>query len=99
MDQEPAAAGGTGNATDEAAAANETLKLSIRQIAHDLSNPLGTLRMAIYFLETANPDEKRRVEYYAMITRNIDRIESLIQDLRVLVGSPAAGKDQENSSL
>jgi nitrogen-specific signal transduction histidine kinase len=71
-------------------AALNSMKLDIRQVAHDISNPLGILRMAVYFLETAKPDDDKRAQYYSMMSQNIDRIEVLIKQLRVLGGSPSA---------
>jgi len=60
----------------------EGLHGSLRQIAHDMSNPLGILRMALYFLQTMNPDEAKRQEYYGTLGQSIDRIEKDIQRLR-----------------
>ena len=78
--------------------AMSTLKLDLRQIAHDISSPLGTLRMAVYFLETAKPEESKRGEYYAMMSNNIDRIEEMIRRLRVLGDTPLVQKDQIDGS-
>ena len=82
----------------EPAKATSTLQLDLRQITHDISSPLGTLRMAVYFLETAKPEESKRGEYYAMMSNNIDRIEEMIRRLRVLGDSLSVQKDQIDGS-
>ena len=60
----------------------EGLHSSIRQIAHDMSSPLGILRMALYFLQSTNPDAGKRDEYYDTFGQSIDRIEKDIHRLR-----------------
>ncbi len=99
MEKESAPIAETNGAGVDATKTLETLKLSMRQIAHDLSNPLGTLRMAVYYLETAKPDESKRGEYYTMMAKNIDRIEGMIRQLRIMAGSPSVEKDQNDGSL
>ncbi len=99
MDKESAPVAETSGAGVDPAKAMETFKLNIRQIAHDISNPLGTLRMAVYYLETAKPDEGKRGEYYAMMTKNIDRIENMIRELRLMAGSPSVQKELNDGSL
>ncbi len=98
MEQEHAPIAEAGDASAEPAKAIVNLKLDVRQIAHDMSSPLGTLRMAVYYLETAKPDESKRAEYYAMMSHNIDRIEDMIRRLRLLAGSPSVEKDQSDGS-
>ncbi len=99
MEKETAPVAETNGASVDAAKAMETLKLGLRQIAHDMSNPLGTLRMAVYYLETAKPEESKRGEYYAMMAKNIDRIEAMIHNLRVIAGSSSVLKDQNDGSF
>jgi signal transduction histidine kinase len=62
----------------------EELQAMIRKIAHDLSNPLGVLRMASYFLKTSQDAGEKRERYLDMLDLNIDRIEQLLKDLRAL---------------
>jgi len=63
----------------------EALNKSIREIAHDLSNPLGILRMAVYYLETGEPDEQKRAHYYKLMGQTLDKIETELRRLRALV--------------
>ena len=65
----------------------DAAKKEIRKIAHDISNPVGILRMAVYYLETAKPEEDKARQYYQMMNQNIDRIEGLIRRLREIAGS------------
>ncbi|HTY01055.1 MAG TPA: hypothetical protein VMG09_13600 [Bacteroidota bacterium] len=99
MEKETAPIAETNGAGADAAKEMQEMKISIRQLAHDMSNPLGTLRMAVYYLETAKPEESKRGEYYAMMGKNIDRIEGLIRSLRIMAGSPSVEKDQNDGSL
>jgi nitrogen-specific signal transduction histidine kinase len=66
----------------------EALNRSIREIAHDLSNPLGILRMAVYYLETGEPDEQKRAHYYKMMGQTLDKIETELRRLRALALPP-----------
>lgn len=73
----------------ELPAGPEEMKLQLRKIAHDMSNPVGILRMAVYYLETAKPDSGKTEQYYTMMNQNIDKIEGLIRQLRIIAGSPS----------
>ncbi len=65
-----------------------TIKATIRDIAHDISNPLGVLRMAAYYLHSANPDPEKREQYYKVINETLDKIESSLKRLRALREDP-----------
>ncbi len=73
----------------EAKTGQDEMQLKLRKIAHDMSNPVGILRMAVYYLETAKPDQEKTVQYYTMMNQNIDKIETLIRQLRIIAGSPS----------
>jgi nitrogen-specific signal transduction histidine kinase len=68
----------------------EALNKGIREIAHDLSNPLGILRMAVYYLETGEPDEQKRAHYYKLMGQTLDKIETELRRLRALVLPPGS---------
>jgi nitrogen-specific signal transduction histidine kinase len=73
------------------------LKQGIREIAHDISNPLGVLRMAAYYLQHGNPDKDKQDHYYTVIAETVERVEAGLTRLRSLSeheGAGAAGKDQ-----
>lgn len=64
-------------------------KSGIREIAHEINNPLGVLRMAAYLMETTNPDEAKRKHYVNLINTSIDRIEAGLKHLRMLRENPS----------
>jgi nitrogen-specific signal transduction histidine kinase len=75
------------------------LKRGIREITHDISNPLGVLRMAAYYLQHGNPDKEKQSHYYSVIAETVERVEASLNKLRSLTEpaahqetDPAAGK-------
>jgi nitrogen-specific signal transduction histidine kinase len=68
----------------------DRLRAGIREIAHDISNPLGVLRMAAYYLQTAHPDNEKRDQYYKIIGDTVGRVEDGLRKLRTL-GDSSAG--------
>jgi nitrogen-specific signal transduction histidine kinase len=67
------------------------LHAGIRQIAHDLSNPLGILRMAVYFLQSTKVEGEKREQYLTMMNETIDRVEQQLKRLRALTEPRADG--------
>ena len=67
------------------------LHAGIRQIAHDLSNPLGILRMAVYFLQSTKAEGDKREQYLTMMNETIDRVEQQLKRLRALTEPQADG--------
>jgi nitrogen-specific signal transduction histidine kinase len=65
------------------------VKAAIREIAHDISGPLGVLRMAAYFLQTAKPDEEKREHYYKLIVDTVEKVEGGLKRLRALNDDPS----------
>jgi nitrogen-specific signal transduction histidine kinase len=78
------------------------LHAGIRQIAHDLSNPLGILRMAVYFLQSTKAEGEKRDQYLTMMNETIDRVEQQLKRLRALTetraeaDSPGGGEETES---
>jgi signal transduction histidine kinase len=60
-------------------------------VAHDLRNPVGTIRMAAQFLSEVEMPHEQRQKHYGIIVRAADRMNSLIQDL-LDVSSIEAGR-------
>lgn len=69
----------------------DRLRAGIREIAHDISNPLGVLRMAAYYLQTAHPDNEKRDQYYKIIGDTVGRVEDGLRKLRTLGDSSGSG--------
>lgn len=67
------------------------LKAGIREVAHEINNPLGVLRMAAYLLESTKPDEAKLKHYVELINTSIDRIEGGLKRLRALRENPPDG--------
>ncbi len=64
------------------------IKHGIREIAHEINNPLGVLRMAAYLMETTSVDEAKRKHYVGLINSSLDRIEAGLKRLRALRENP-----------
>jgi nitrogen-specific signal transduction histidine kinase len=64
-------------------------KSGIREIAHEINNPLGVLRMAAFLLETTDPDEAKRKHYVNLINTSVDRIDAALKRLRALRENPS----------
>jgi nitrogen-specific signal transduction histidine kinase len=64
------------------------IKAGIREISHEINNPLGVLRMAAYLMETTNLDEAKRKHYVGLINSSLDRIEVGLKKLRALRENP-----------
>jgi len=73
----------TMNATDPGPSAPiDAMRSDLRQICHDLSNPIGIVRMAVYFLQSARGDEQKRAHYYTMMNESLDKMEVHLKRLR-----------------
>jgi hypothetical protein len=62
----------------------DEVRSTIRQICHDLSNPVGVLRMAVYVLRATKGDEEKRMRYLAMMDESIDKLDVQLQHLRAI---------------
>lgn len=60
-------------------------------VAHDLRNPIGTIRMTAEFRSEAEVPEEKRGQHYGVIIRAADRMNRLIHDL-LDVSSIEAGR-------
>ena len=81
--------------SDEAFANLEEIRNGIREVAHEINNPLGIIRMAIYFLQTTNPTGEKRDHYFKIIDEGMGRIEQSIERLKMLREDPSK-KTQDN---
>jgi signal transduction histidine kinase len=60
------------------------LKSSLREITHELNNPLGVIRMAAYFLEHNEAGPEKRDQYFKIINESLDKAETVLKKLRAL---------------
>ena len=75
---------------EEIRAQLQHLKGGIREIAHDISNPLGVLRMAAYYLQHGTPDKEKQEHYYTVIGQTVEKVEGILNKLRALSEPPKA---------
>ena len=66
------------------------LKAGVREISHEINNPLGIIRMAVYFLQSTNPVGQKREHYFKVIDEGLERIEQSLQRLKSLRENPSA---------
>jgi nitrogen-specific signal transduction histidine kinase len=77
----------------------QTLKGAIRNVIHDVSSPLGVLRMTAYYLQHGAPDREKQDHYFTVIGETVERIASGLTVLRDLSDGPfpdppgSAGKE------
>jgi hypothetical protein len=64
----------------------------VREVTHDLSNRVGILRMAVYYLQSTDPDQERRSQYYTMMNDTLDKTELTLRRLRSLFGLGPVGE-------
>jgi nitrogen-specific signal transduction histidine kinase len=67
----------------------ENLKTGVREISHEINNPLGIIRMAVYFLQSTNPVGEKREHYFKVIDEGLERIELSLQHLKSLRENPS----------
>lgn len=69
----------------------QSLKASIRTIVHDVSNPLGVLRMTAYYLQHGAPEKDKVDHYLTMIGETVEKIAAGLIILRDLSDESPAG--------
>lgn len=67
----------------------ENLRTGIRELAHEINNPLGIIRMALYFLQTTDPTGEKRDHYFKVIDEGLGRIDESLQRLKALRENPS----------
>lgn len=72
----------------------DNLKAGLREIAHEINNPLGVLRMATYFLESGNLTPEKRSHYFVLVNESIDKIEANLKRLKALREDPSKTIEQ-----
>ena len=72
------------------------LDSQLRELVHEINNPLGIIRMATYFLENSRVDESKRLQYYRAINENIDKVEDVLKRLRELRETLVSNPEQES---
>ena len=58
--------------------ANEILAM----IAHEINNPLIVIRLALFHLENPEMTKSRRIALFRMLSENVDRVDTQVEQLR-----------------
>jgi nitrogen-specific signal transduction histidine kinase len=66
------------------AATVEAIRRGIRTITHELSSPLGVLRMTAHYLRTQDVVPEKRAHYLKVINDTVDRLEDGLHRMRAL---------------
>jgi nitrogen-specific signal transduction histidine kinase len=69
------------------------LKAGIREVAHEINNPLGVMRMAIFMMQSYKDDREKQQHYLELLNASIERIEAGLKRLRALRENPSAALD------
>ena len=62
----------------------EAIRRNIRIITHELSSPLGVLRMTAHYLRTQEVTAEKREHYLKVINDTVDRLEDGLHRMRAL---------------
>jgi nitrogen-specific signal transduction histidine kinase len=65
------------------------LKAGIREVAHEINNPLGVMRMAVYMMQTYKGDQAKQEHYIELLNASIERVEAGLKRLRALRENPS----------
>jgi nitrogen-specific signal transduction histidine kinase len=60
------------------------LKSGIRELTHEINNPLGVIRMATYFLEHAEVNAEKQGHYLGVINQSLDKVDEMLKRLKNL---------------
>jgi len=69
----------------------QSLKASIRTVVHDVSNPLGVLRMTAYYLQNGAPDREKQDHYFTVIGETVEKIAAGLTSLRDMSDDSSSG--------
>jgi nitrogen-specific signal transduction histidine kinase len=70
--------------SQEPGATIDSLRLGIRKITHELSSPLGVLRMTAHYLRTQEMSQDKRQHYLKVLNESVDRLEDGLHRMRAL---------------
>ncbi len=61
-----------------------SLAEQLATLTHDINNPLSIVRLAVYHLQTYDAPAERREMLLKLVTENIDKVQSRLDELRVI---------------
>ncbi len=62
----------------------EAIRLGIRTITHELSSPLGVLRMTVHYLRTQDVPPDKKEHYLNLLNDTVSRLEDGFHRMRAL---------------
>lgn len=62
----------------------EAIRLGIRTITHELSSPLGVLRMTVHYLRTQDVPSEKKDDYLKLLNDTVGRLEDGLHRMRAL---------------
>ncbi len=73
----------------------EAIRLGIRTLTHELSSPLGVLRMTAHYLRTQSIPPEKRDHYLQLLNDTVDRLEDGLHRMRALADPDYRPQDQK----
>ena len=81
--------------SQDLAAQVEAIRLGIRKITHELSSPLGVLRMTTHYLRTQNVPAEKREHYLQLLNDTVERLEDGLHRMRALADPDYRPQEQQ----
>ena len=73
----------------------EAIRRGIRTITHELSSPLGVLRMTTHYLRTQNVPPEKRDHYLQLLNDTVNRLEDGLHRMRALADPDYRPQEQQ----
>lgn len=73
------------------------LRAGIREVAHEINNPLGVMRMAVYMMQAHRGDQAKQDHYMELLNASIERVEAGLKRLRALRENPSGSASESPS--
>ncbi len=73
----------------------EAIRQGIRTITHELSSPLGVLRMTLHYLRTQDVPPEKRDHYLGLLNDTVDRLEDGLHRMRALADPDYRPQEQQ----
>lgn len=73
----------------------EAIRLGIRTITHELSSPLGVLRMTVHYLRTQDVPPEKKDHYLKLLDETVGRLEGGLHRMRALADPDYRPQEQQ----
>ena len=71
----------------------QTVNRSLAFITHEINNPLGVIRLALYHLENPNLAKKKKKTFFKLLADNVKKVDAQmekLQEVRTQLGEDAS---------